>query len=310
MGFSSLHYQQHKKGGKENKMKIKIICEVLRYEKGLSVNQRWLENILKNLLDSSLNASIEYLNNEELLHLHNSILNCYGLNKPSNLNWVKLYTKEPTQEVLDIIQKYFTDSFIIAFELHPLLEKAFKILNIPYLKLMWHPIRYMDDIFFGMTSNIPSIHDKLLKYQTNDFIFKQKAGLLKAEASVNEFYKKINIQENSCVFFAQTNVDCSLIDGNKMLNFFDFKDEFLKDIENYDHVYFKIHPCERNGKVIDFIKSIDKATILYPNDINFYDLISSDKIKKCFAISSGSLYEARLFGKETKYYYKLCFFSK
>ncbi len=169
---------------------------------------------------------------------------------------------------------------------------------------MNHPVRYLDDIFFGITSNVDSIHRKILKHITSEFIFKQQAGILKAEASVNEFVNRYKIEDNSCVFFAQTNIDCSLIDGNKLYNFFDFKDEFLKDIESYDHVYFKIHPCEVNSKAVEFVKTIDKVSILQPNDINFYDLISSPKIKKCLAISSGSLYEARLFGKDIKYYYK------
>lgn len=285
-------------------MDIKILANFLRYNNGLSMDQRWLENILTLPIEAALSTSISPMSDDILKELYNAIYNEYNIHDINKNSWVDIYTKEPTEIIIQMIKNIFADSFVIAFEIHPVIQKAFDKLKIKYIKLMNHPVRYMDDIFFGMTSNIQSVHEKILKYQTNEFLFKQKVGILKAESSVNEFVKRYEIKENSCIFFAQTNIDCSLIDGNKLYNFFDFKDEFLKDIESYEHVYFKIHPCEVNSEAVEFVKTIDKVSVLYPDDINFYDLISSPKIKKCFAISSGSLYEAKLFGKDVKYYFR------
>lgn len=287
-------------------MNIIFFGDILRAKKGIPFNQRWIEHLLEPLLTLSLNVKMKQLELPELEDIFTQIYLALGYNPEEleNFAWCEIYNITPNEKVLEIIAKYFKGNFAIAFEIHPIIQKAFDILQIPYIKLMNHPIRYMDDIFFGITSNVPSIHNKILKYKTDEFFYRQHASILKAEAAVNEFTKKLRIKENSCIFFAQTNVDCSLMKDDKILNFFDFKDEFLKDIEPYEHTYFKLHPYAKNQEVIDFIKTLDNVTILYGNEINFYDLISSDNIKKCFAISSGSLYEARYFGKEVKYYHK------
>ena len=70
----------------------------------------------------------------------------------------------------------------------------------------------------------------------------------------------------------------------------------------YDHLYYKIHPYAQNKMVLDFIKTLPKASILYPNDISAYDLVATDRVKKYVSISSGALYEARYFGKDVEYF--------
>jgi len=289
---------------------VKFLGSVLRSKDGFALNQRWIEYCLIPAIEEGVNIKVPLMPREELSHIHRVVYESNGiaLEDIEASSWVDLYTKEPSKDVQEVLKRYFENTLVIAFELHPLIQKSFDILGITYIKLMNHPVRYMSDIFFGMTSNNENIHKKMLKYQTDEFIFKQHAGILQAEHSVNDIAKRISIKENSCIFFGQTNVDCSLIDGNRILNFFDFKDEFLRDIAPYDHVYFKVHPYGKNEDVLEFVNSIEKISILKPHDINFYDLISSENIKECFAISSGALYEARLFGKKVKYYHKQPFF--
>ncbi len=285
-------------------MKIRFLAEVLRYKKGFSINQGWFDSVFSNIIKAAVNVCVDELGRDELENIKREIFHCYRFHDIPKEGWFELYNADVCDKLLDIVNVSFKNSFIIAFELHPLLQKAFDVLNIPYIKMMWHPVRYMDDIFFGMASNEERVYSKILKYKVDEFLFMQHASILRAEARLNEWCRRIRVKENSCVFFAQSNVDCSLIRGNSMLNFFDFRDEFLDDIKSYDHVYFKIHPVNRNEEVIKFIRTIRKAEILYPLDIDFYDLLASTNIRKCLAISSGSLYEARFFGKEIKYYYK------
>lgn len=286
-------------------MKIRFLAEVLRYKEGFSINQGWLESIFSCTVERATQHSIDSISKRELRYLQSEVFKCYNIAGFANDTWLSLYNLSPNDRLLDVINGLFSESLVICFELHPLIQKSFDALHIPYLKLIWHPVRYLDDIFFGMSSNVPAIYEKLLRYKASEFLFRQYAGILKAETYLNEFGRGLRIHENSCVFFGQSNVDCSLIDGNRILNFFNFKDKFMEDIKQYDHVYYKIHPCDgKNDEVIRFIRSVKHAEVLSPHDIDFYDLISSDNIKKCFAISSGSLYEARLFGKDVKYYYK------
>ncbi len=282
-----------------------IVCgNILRYINGQAFDTPLLYPIFKYLLGAYSNVEITKFHGNISKNFVKSFYSALGIEKQLPKSWIDIYNMNNNDNSLKVISDYFSGSLVIAFELHPILQKGFDILNIPYVKLMNHPIRYMDDIFFGITSSSIDTFHKLRKYEISDQYYYKYAMLLKAESGVKEFLGKVKIPENSAVFFAQTNVDCSLLNGNKIVNLFDYKEKFLEICNSYSNVYYKIHPFDKNREVIKFVNSIPNVKILYPNDINVYDILSNDNVKKCFSISSGSLYEAKYFGKSVEYFLK------
>lgn len=282
--------------------KVIILDNILRYKNGNCFNTGWMYEIFGFLIKQVSNIKVQKSLEDDNKNFYDEIYKALGINVVDENSWISIYNAKNNEISLNIIKRYFESSLVIAYELHPFLQEAFDILNIPYLKFMCHPVRYMDDIFFGITSNNKSVFSKLLAYKTDENAWRLQSAFLKANTARKDFCGEIKLNENSCVFFAQTNVDCSLLDKNKIVSFFDYQEQFMDNYNKYNHLYYKVHPCAQNKEVIKFIKSLKNASILYPSDITAYDLIATDKISKYFSISSGALYEAKYFGKNIEYF--------
>lgn len=269
-----------------------------------SYNIPWLYQMFKYVIGSFSDIEIVKEHDIRTEDFVPQLYKALNINEKNGFSWVDIYNSNPNEESLNIIREHFENTFVIVFELHPFLQKALDKLNITYVNLRIHPIRYMDDIFLGITSNDKNIFDRIKKYQIPENYFYANASLLKMQAGVAEFSGKIKIEDDSAIFFAQTNKDNSLMNNDKMTGFLDYKDEFLEICKSYETVYYKVHPVEKNKEIINFVKSIKNVKLLYPEDINTYDILSSDKVKKCCAVSSGTLYEAKYFGKEVQYFLK------
>lgn len=284
--------------------KIIILDNILRYPDGHCFNTGWLYEIFAHIIGNVAEIEIQPALKDSNKAFFDEIYEAIDIKKVSKTSWIDIYNAKNNEKTLEIVKKYFDKSLVISYELHPFLQDAFDKLEIPYIKLMCHPVRFMDDVFFGVTSSNKNVFARLKKYQANEAEWKLESAFMKAQTARKDFCNEIDLKPNSCVFFAQTVMDCSLLSNNKMVSFFDYKDRFMQIYEEYDHLYYKIHPCENNKSVIKFINGLKKASILHTEDINTYDLIATDKIKKYFSISSGALYEARIFGKETEYFLK------
>ena len=283
----------------KNYKKIMIMSDVLKHSYGICYNTEWLYEIFKYIFSSYSDVEVFSLNKENPTDFYHKFYELIGVNEG---DWFNLTTMGNNPNTLKLVEEKFKNCFIIAFELEPIIQKAFDELKIPYIKMMNHPIRYLDDIFFGITSSEKDIFNKIKNYQVDANLWKLKAAIMKAETARKDFCKEINIIPNSCVFFAQTNLDSSLLDKDKVVSFFDYKNRFMELYNQYDHLYYKIHPYQKNQDVIDFIKTLSNASILWPNDISAYDLLATDRVKKYVSISSGALYEARYFGKDVEYF--------
>ncbi len=284
--------------------KIFAVSDVLRGDKGLDYNTPWLYELVSVWAGAVCGVPVVKMGEAESERFQKEFFEILGVNLTKTA-WIDAWSLEPTKELIEFMGSIFRNSFVIAFELHPLLQKCFDKLGLRYLKLMNHPVRYMDDIFFGMTSNVPEIREKLKAHRADEELFRQHAGLVKAEYAVRKFTRRCRpILPDSAVFFAQTNVDASLIENNVTHNLYDFMDKFLAATKNYAQVYYKIHPMGRDQELIDFIKKIPGVIVPRPDDYDAYEFMASENIKKCFSLSSGALYEARWFGKQTEYFFR------
>lgn len=298
--------------------KIYVMADVTRVCEGKDGILKWLGGLMEGIINRICDIPFYEFSNEELKNLHLSLYSAYNIDLSKNNNkkyeflsvpvdnWVQLCFEEPNDRVLDIVNKYFGNGLVITREPAIILKKSFEILNIPYIDLAIHSVRYMDDIIMGATSNIPQVYDKILNYEVNEEEFYFYADLLKAENRFrNGFPDHINKTTNYALFLAQTPVDRSLLDFNnkKLVSFFDYTENFTKLTEEHELVFYKSHPFYQNDKVIKFLKSFKNVKII--KNIDIYNLFSLPEYKTCASISSGSLKEANYFGKKT-----ICFLDQ
>ena len=285
-------------------MKIKrivVMADIMRCRDGWDGIFMWLGGMMEGIISRITTIPFYQFSREEIRKLHLSLYQSYNFDLSNNNlpyqflsvpleAWLKVSTEEPNEAALKIIEKIFKDSLVICREPAFILKKAFNILNIPYVELAIHPVRYLDDIIMGATSNIPEIYEKLKRYEINKENFYFFADLMRCEARFQvDFKSELYSDKRIAVFFAQTPIDRSLLDHEhkKIVSFFDYKKDFENIVRTYDIVYYKSHPEYRNEEVIDYLKNFSNV-VLKDNIINTYYLLSMPAVKLCAAISSGT----------------------
>lgn len=293
----------------KNIKKICVMADVTRCKNGTDGILCWLGGLMEGVISRICDIPFCPFSKEELKDLHLSLYGAYGIDLSNNNlkydflsvpveDWLTISFAEPNQKVLEIVKKYFSNTLVISREPALILKKSFEILNIPYVDLAIHSVRYLDDLIMGATTNVPEIYQKLLEYELSEEEFYFHADVLKAEARFKKGIINLDYNANYALFLAQTPVDRSLLDlkNNKLVTFLDYKKEFEKLTQEHDIVFYKSHPFYKNKEVIDYIKTFDNVEIC--ENENIYNLLSLPQFKTCATISSGSANEAKYFGKK------------
>lgn len=224
-----------------------------------------------------------------------------GLKYSDDKEWLKIYDyNDISEDCLDYFKKYIKNSIVIYIEMPLIFKKMHNILSIPYIDLTVHPVRFLDDHMFGFSTNEKSIFDRIKLYQVDERLFYMQANMIKAIVD----YNPLPIQENSALIAGQTNVDKALYSNGRCLSIMDFASKIEEMGQKYDCVYYKAHPYNRELRDIhNFFKKYDFVK-LCPSDWNTYKMLANPNLKKVYAITSGVLYEAKYFEKESESLYK------
>lgn len=256
-------------------------------------------------IEEATNLPVEKLNTDNTDFSPEYFYRLCNLEYGNDDNWLKIYDcAELPQDAINYYFRYIKDSLVIYIEMPLVWKKIHEILDIPYIDLTVHPIRFLDDHLIGMSTNNEFIFDRIKKYQIDDSIFYMQANMIKAIVD----YNPLPIVEGSVLIAGQTNIDKALYHNGKCLSIMDFEDEIIEMGNQYNTVYYKAHPYNKNlRKIHDFLKKFDFVK-LCPSDWNIYKMLSHDNLLKVFAISSGVLYEAPYFGKERQFLHEPPFY--
>lgn len=231
----------------------------------------------------------------------------------SNLNFDLLSTHsyfDPeiiSEKSLNYLKSYIKNSLVVGYELSEETRACLDKINVTYVDVWLHPIRFMDDNFYAFHSNNKEIMNYLSEMHMDESYFYLYADKLKIQSFMgwNKFQGTLSkkIEENSALFIGQTLTDKAVCKKGKMLNVLDFKEEFSYLANKYEKVYFSRHPMLKGGDEdqINFIKGFKNVDLI---DIPGYMLLCADEIKHVAAISSSLVFEAKFFQKKTSYFFR------
>jgi hypothetical protein len=270
----------------------------------IGTNIIWIKELIGGILQEISEIKIELFDFNKSVNFSKEFYKAYGFTTLNDKAWVEIFNiNEITKEVLNLVKNQFDNSIVIGFELPNILLNLFTKLNIVYLNIIHHPIRYLDDLLHGFSTNNLLLYNKLKKYEINPDLFKLQAIYYRTKSAMRGNCTKL--EENSCVIFGQMDIDRSLIkEDGSIAQFQDYEKDLVEIKRKYSHFYFKPHPGNKNSnKIYEYLHTI------YPNlsiikDINTYDLYCVDNVKLLVALSSGTLYEASFFKKNIKYLFK------
>lgn len=212
-------------------------------------------------------------------------------------SWSYLYDSvEISNSLENIFLEKFEGALIISYESSPALLKQYDHLGLSYIDFSIHPVRYLEDYVFGIRTNIEYIRLQLSKYVISESICKNKARVYRAKASKIPLFEKI--PEGSVLFVGQMGTDSSLIENQRMIDIEDVKEQLIESARLFPRVYYKKHPHNKDFSQLNTF--IEKQKNIDLGDWNIYDCLGSGAFAQIRSISSGTLYEAKYFGCNTK----------
>ncbi|QIO04562.1 HAD-IA family hydrolase [Acinetobacter shaoyimingii] len=198
------------------------------------------------------------------------------------------------------------DNLIVGYELSLQTRNLLTRANINYIDIWLHPIRFLDDILFGFSSNNTKIFEKLKKFNFDEKIYELYADKIKIQSYKGFKRSNFEISPNSALFVGQTLEDKAICRDGKMLTVLDFKEKFEAATAYYNKVYYSRHPYVKSGdeEVLKYVKKFKNVEVV---DWPVYAMLSSEKLKYVFSVSSSVVHEAKPFGKKTEFLYRPIF---
>ena len=258
------------------------------------ININWLSSALSPCLKLASSLSLE----KQLFSRKDASLTQSGYqmieSEVSIEGWAKLFKyKKLNRDFLMNVWLSFRDSIVIAFELPEILRDALDTLGIPFIDIIIHPVRFLDDIVFGIRSNNREISQLFTQYILPEESILMQAGIVMASMSR---LPRLKISGKAALFAGQTTDDKVLINQDKFYKVSDFCDRFAEISASYDTLLIKAHPYSLDPfEAISISRLFGNCQIVKDN---FYYLMSHDNIEAVYSISSSTSIEAKYLGKQ------------
>lgn len=230
--------------------------------------------------------------NDELLYKY--------INDPE-LTWARLYECADVQCFHDLFSSVLGFDFIIGFELPPAIKRVLNKHNIRYVNFVIHPVRFLNDLVFGVTTNCVVISELLSICEIKNHEVELQLAQYRA------FFSQINgadaaIPSDSPVLIGQTRFDSSLIKDGRIIKFSDREDAVIDAVSVFDTVVFLEHPFSESFEPIIRTLSFDCGkNILSLKGNSYRVLFYNHDIPKVISLSSSLAVEASLIGHKVDF---------
>lgn len=279
--------------------KILITGDILRVNQEgkptQTININWLYHLIRpslELLSGLPISAVTFGGNDGCLASELYSINRLPLQMSS---WVKLFNKQPNAREQAMLYEIFQDSLVVGFEIPEIMKMGLEELDIPFVDFTIHPVRFMDDLIFGLRSNIVDLGEELHDWVVYDEEMHVAAGVALASLSRLPRIKECEDSDNIALFACQTNDDKVLIKNGRLTKAEDFLDEFAEMSSLHSKILVKPHPyAPQNNVVLALTRLFPNAELI---DANFYHLLSHKNISHVYSLTSSTSIEAAYFGK-------------
>jgi glycosyltransferase involved in cell wall biosynthesis len=253
---------------------------------------RWLEPALSRVFEQPPTFRVWDDEAEDTLPVR-QIYNNHNID-PSTIGWIQMLHATPDEDDVELLRDDLADSLIIGFELSPFQHELFQSLKLPYVSLAVHPLRFLHDYQFMLSSNFANL-DALqsVALLADDIAF---AAQLKRVEMQQKF--SLDLAPDCAVLFGQVAVDAALIGPQGIETLQNHIEEVRSLCNDFETVYFKPHPYGDNGyDQVRFLQQFKNVELVAHNP---YALLASDKVHTVAALTSSILSESIYFGKKPR----------
>lgn len=224
-----------------------------------------------------------------------SVFHSFGLSSDIR-SWALVHGMAELPARFEAMLDYlFADSLVVGFEIPPYLEHYCNRRNIPFVAATIHPVRFLDDIFLGMRSNVFELQERLFAHRIDEDFIRIMAGVQRASAAraMTE-----TLKPDSALFVMQTWYDQSQIENGRFISASDYLDQIAAIARDHSELLVKEHPLAPNPATVLIQASIQNIRMVTGN---VYGYLSVPEIRLLGTMSSSVGVEAPYFGVPTRF---------
>lgn len=270
-------------------------------------NIRWLHDLFIGTLKRIAPVDIGYVawNYAGVTNGHlegEDIANLYdGCGLPRNMNgWAALYDLPYLpKRIQEKLAGLFRDALVIGFEIPPYLKHFLLANGNPFIDFIIHPVRFHDDIFFGVQSSDERLNRVLAQHAISEEDIYLVAGVVRATAGR---LSNVKMQPGTNLVLMQTQHDKTQIRDGRFIGFSDFLAQAFEQKIFDAPVMVKPHPIEPNNPHLRIIAASVRNCAM--TSANFYELLCCENLSQVISLSSSTSAEAKYFLKDSQFLYK------
>jgi hypothetical protein len=208
--------------------------------------------------------------------------------------WASCYQQLPwSPEVEEILVQRLRHRFCVGYELPPWLHNLLTSIEVPYIDLRLHPVRFLDDLLFAARASDPGTRAALLGIAEPESEVIVTAGLREAMCHM---ISEATVPPDTMIVVGQRPLDCTQIVNGTFYDALPHAPEIHAICARHAAVLLKPHPLEPEHSLLE-IASVAPNVAGVVRD-NIYRLLSLPEITAVLTVNSSIAYEAPYFGKQ------------
>lgn len=215
--------------------------------------------------------------------------------------WARSYD---TTEVLvfeSLLESLCRQDLIVGFEIAPSIKRHLHSMGKRYLSLYIHPIRYLRDLCFGVTTNCPDILRVINAYTID------KNGIDIQAGRFSGLFARLRLPActlptNVPLLIGQTKYDSALINNGNFSDWSDFRELIAGLLSTFDTVAFLEHPYQPNSaKTLEFLRNTLEKNVIATRGNSYGMIFNNRQAPLVLTLSSSLAVEAESIGHTVRY---------
>jgi hypothetical protein len=208
--------------------------------------------------------------------------------------WALAHECLEVSAIPDALLQRLRDRFCIGYELPPWLRLLLRSLDVPYVDLRLHPVRFLDDLLFAARASRADTQADLLAMAEPESLVIATAGLREAMCHM---VSEATVPAGTLIVLGQRQLDSSQIVAGAFFDCLARAPEIRAICECYAAVLLKPHPLEPEHALLEV--AADARNVIGVTRENLYRLMSLPEITGILTVNSSAASEAAYFGKRT-----------
>jgi hypothetical protein len=215
--------------------------------------------------------------------------------------WARLIGSEtfPDSPASEMILDHVADALVVGYEMPDAQIATLARAQVPFIDVILHPVRFLDDLVFALRTNVPAIHEVLRQTALSPSRIHQQVALIRAKSTWLG-RPEPSLPPGTALIVGQVGTDRAL--AKKEGGFHDLGEHLARLHQlcaDHPKVLFKPHPYVP-GDNTTCRQAIKKLPTIQSTTINFYHLMCQSEVEHVVALNSSCLVEAPYFGKTSE----------